>query len=381
MRTAGLFAVALLVTQIAFSAEDHVFPGADEPYAPARIENLRTKYREILTASSILPESDYGPNAVSCGSSATRFITLHNPTLQKRKCRVWLNQSIGLAKSDYVELRRLYPTERVIGLFRYNPGYHITVFVEPARSALLMATTKPAYEISVFGCDYQVVQDAPGKPVILNLLGRPGRREIVTISAKNRSFKSATLNGKSAPDLAAGKPAYVSFPGEPNELPTHRELGQLKPVDVPADAQTLFEPASSSKRSADPCALEARFQQGRKAYQLSATITEAAPNSYIAVPIAQDCNPESLLAAVRVDGKLRAVMCKALFFLPGLCDPAAGPANPPHAFYLPVTDDMLGKKIDVVVLPLKDAPDTGIRLKCYITAYPHPYIAKTLTLE
>lgn len=213
----------------------------DEYPKLARIFNLHRKYRDILVKGIVLPEDDYGPFAVSRGDSATRFITLRNLTWQQKEYRIYLNQSIGLAHSDYVELRQLHPTEKVIGLFRYNPGYFVTVPVEPFRSALYMATTKPADEITIYGCSYQVVRDVPAKPIIVNLLGLPGRKELVTLSTEYRKFTKATLDGQPAPDAPAGRPFYVRFPGEPNGKHWHRKLAGLTPCDVPADAEALYE--------------------------------------------------------------------------------------------------------------------------------------------
>lgn len=361
-------AVFLAITLSALSlctAADKVLPGADESHVLARIDNLQEKYSRLFTKGLALPEDDYGPNAVSRGDSTTRFITLQNLTWQKRKCRIWLNQSIGLAPADTVELRQFYPTERVIGLFRYNPGYHITVHIAPCRAALLMATTKPVDEISVFGCDYQIVRDVPGKPVIVNLLGMPGKRQLVTLSARHRKFTKATLDGKPAPDAAAGKPFYVNFPGEPNELPAHRKLGDLKPVDVPADAEALCEAASI-----------------KKAYRLSTIITEAAPNTLLTISVEGEHNQDKTCAGVRIDGKFKIATFTTISFPSGLWRTPVPASDSICAYYVPVTDDMLGKKIDVVVLLIKGGNENEqIKPQCYITTYPHPYETKRLILE
>ncbi len=362
MRATLFLAIALLTAQIA-SASGQKILAADESFILNRIDKLCKKYAEASTAGAPLPESDYGPNAVSRGNSATRFITLQNPTWQKRKCRVRLNQSIGLARAETVELRQLYPTERIIGLYRYNPGYFVTVHIAPCRAALLMATTKPLDEISVFGCDYQIIRDVPGKPVIVNLLGMPGKRQLVTLSARHRKFTKATLDGKPAPDAAAGKPFYVNFPGEPNELPTHRKLGDLNPVDVPADAEALCEAASI-----------------KKAYRLSTTITEAAPNTLLAIPLEAGCNRLKTCAFVRISGKSGIASFATISIPDALWHKKTAPAVICPAYYVPVTADIIDKKIDIFLL-LPDDNRAAIKHECYITAYPHPYESKRLILE
>lgn len=363
MRDSVLVAIILATAQIAFASGRKV-PACDESFILARIDNLRKKYAEVPTAAALLSESDYGPNTISFGDSAVRFITLQNHTRQKRKCRIRLNRSIGLAPAETVELRELYPTERIIGLYRYNPGYYITYYVPPCRAALLVVTTKPLDEISVYGCDYRLVRDRPGKDLVIDLLSPPGSRRLVTVSAPHREFKTAVLDGKARPDAVDGKPFYVCFDGEPNTLAADRKLGTLLPVDVPEDAEV-------------PCP---NTPPARSAYRLSTTITEVVPNAFLAIPIEAGWNRPGACAFVRVNGKSEIASFAAISVPDALRYKKTAPVVICSAYYVPVTAEFIDKKIDIFLL-LADDSRAAIKPECYITAYPHPYESKRLILE
>jgi len=219
----------------------------------ARIYNLHRRYRDILVKGIVLPEEDYGPFAVSRGDDKTRFITLRNLDWNPVKYKIKLDKSIGLAEDGYIKLRQLHPTERIIG--RFSPGSEVKVEVLPFRSCLLMATTAVTSEIGVYGCDYEVVRDTPGKPVIIKLLGLPGSEASITLSNGGREFIQADLDGKDVDGILKGGSLLVKFAGVPLNKPWHRKLGDLKPCDVPADAEALYE---ATCFAADNNALEVR---------------------------------------------------------------------------------------------------------------------------
>ena len=219
----------------------------------ARIYNLHRRYRDILVKGVVLPEKDYGPFAVSRGDGNTRFITLRNLDWNPVKYRIKLDASIGLMEEGDVELRQFHPSERIMGEFGF--GSEIEVEVLPFRSCLLMATTTPTSEIGIHGCDYEVVRDTPGKPVIVKLLGFPGSEASVTLSGGDRKFTGAKLDGENVDSILDGKPLLVKFAGTPLRKPWHRKLGDLKPCDVPDDAEALYE---ATCFAADNNALEVR---------------------------------------------------------------------------------------------------------------------------
>ena len=219
----------------------------------ARIYNLHRRYRDILVNGVVLPEDDYGPFAISRGDSNTRLITLRNLNWKPVKYRVKLDASIGLSAKGTVELHQFHPTERVIGEF--EAGSEVEVEVLPFRSCLLMATTEPTSEISVSGCDYEVVRDTEGKAAIVKLLGLPGTEASITLSSGGREFTKATLDGEEVDGILEGKPLSVKFDGIPLQKPWHRKLGDLESCDVPADAEALYE---ATCFAADNNALEVR---------------------------------------------------------------------------------------------------------------------------
>jgi hypothetical protein len=131
-----------------------------------------------------------------------------------------------------IELRQAHPSERIIG--RFKKGQTVTIEVLPFRSCLLIASSAKQTGPVVEGCDYEVVVDVPGKPLIINLLGLPGEKKKVVVNGKSKS---------------------IQFPGELLKEKYHRKLGDLKSVPVPADAEALYE---ATCYAADNNALEAR---------------------------------------------------------------------------------------------------------------------------
>lgn len=227
---------------------------ADDEFARlARIFNLHRRFREILVNGMTLPEADCGPLAVSRGNGDTRLVTLRNLTWNPVKYKLRLDEAIGLAGGGEVQVRRFHPTERILG----NHPFGATVEVEvlPFRACLVMASTKAAKEIAVSGCDYEIVRDVPGKPVMVKLLAPDNGKATVTLASAGTKFTSATLDGRPLVGLTEGRPVDVSFPGTPLKQPWHRKLGDLQAVAVPADAEALYE---ATCFAADNNALEVR---------------------------------------------------------------------------------------------------------------------------
>jgi len=221
----------------------------------ARIFNLARKYGEILVDGIVLPEESYGEKAVSRGNDHLRLLTLRNLSWEPILCKVKLDEEIGLATGTDIELRQYHPTERVIGTF--EKGDVVAVEVLPFRSCLLLATSKHT-EFGIKGCDYEVVRDVPGKPVLIKLLALPGEKRNIELVAGNRKFKSAQIAGRRFDGLVNGKSAAISFSGTPFKDKYHRKLGDLTPCDVPADAEALYE---ATCFAADNNALEVRALQ------------------------------------------------------------------------------------------------------------------------
>ncbi|MCP4454590.1 MAG: discoidin domain-containing protein [Planctomycetes bacterium] len=218
----------------------------------ARIFNLARQYRDIMIDGMVLPEASYGEKAVVRGDESTRLLTLRNLTWEPIVCRVKLDEEIGLSQGTDVELRQYHPTERIIGTFK--KGDVVDVEVLPFRSCLLMATSR-ATEFGITGCDYEVVRDVPGKPVIVKLLAMPGEKRQIELVAGDRTFKSARISRRRLGGLVKGKSTFITFPGRKLKQTPHRKLGDLASCAVPADAEALYE---ATCFAANNNALEAR---------------------------------------------------------------------------------------------------------------------------
>jgi hypothetical protein len=226
----------------------------DEEYPRlARLFNLHRRYREILRTGFILDEKRYGPSAVSRGDGATRFITLRNPGWNPATYVIRLDETIGLESPAEVEVRRFHPSEAVLG--RFASGSEVPVEVPPFRSCLIAVSKRPLSEIGITGCDFEIVRETPGKPVLIRLRGEPGTRNEISLSPGARKFRRAVLDGVEADALLAGRPLPVIFPGRGRNSPRHRKIGDLEPCPVPADAEALYE---ATCFAADNNALELR---------------------------------------------------------------------------------------------------------------------------
>ena len=210
----------------------------DDEFAKlSRIFNLHFRNREALVNGMVLPEK-YGPFAISRGDESTRFVTLRNLTWEPVIYDISLNEEIGLAADGAVEVRRYHPSEKILGTF--DLGQTISVEVDPFRSYLLMVTTRPCPEVGLVGCDYEVVRDTEGRPTLIKLLGQPGSSATVTLQAGDRFFSKASLANKDSPAIL-NLPTTVTFAGNTPSLPWHQKLAELNPVEVPSDAEQLYE--------------------------------------------------------------------------------------------------------------------------------------------
>nr|MDO8114706.1 hypothetical protein [Candidatus Sigynarchaeota archaeon] len=158
----------------------------------ARIFNLHRRFRDILVKGMLLHGKRFGPHAVSRGLGHTRLVTLRNLTWEPAKYMVRLDSSIGLDKVSKakIHVRRFHPSEKIMGDYEY--GSTIEVEVLPFRSCLLLATSGGTGEIGIDGCDYEVEKDLAGKPVVIKILGLPGRTANVSLVSL-RQFNKATI--------------------------------------------------------------------------------------------------------------------------------------------------------------------------------------------
>ena len=225
----------------------------DELPKLARVYNLARTYRDILVNGLLLPPEACGPDAVSRGDGDTRMVVLRNATWEPVTHSVKLDETIGLTCAGPVEVRRLHPSEEILGTFKKGQSVEVTI---PAfRGFVMLVSGKPSRELGVEGCTYEVVRDVPGKPAVIKLLGMPGTKASITLPAQPRKFKAAAIDGKSAEALLSGSKVELSFAGKKLARPWHRKLADLAKCDVPADAEALYE---ATCYAADNNALEIR---------------------------------------------------------------------------------------------------------------------------
>jgi hypothetical protein len=225
----------------------------DEYPRLARIFNIHRRYRDILVQGMVLPETRFGPSAVSRGDGGTRLLTLRNLTWEPVTYSVPLDKTIGLEGGERIHCRQFHPTERIFGDF--PSGAALEVEVPPFRSCLLLATSGVCDLPGVVGCDYEVVRDVPGRPVSIRLLGLPGTEARISLPPGGGGIQGAALGGRDAGALLHGESLTVRFPGDKLEAPYHRKLAALEPCEIPSDAESLYE---ATVFAADNNALELR---------------------------------------------------------------------------------------------------------------------------
>lgn len=238
----------------------------------ARIYNLHKKYNDILVDGKILPEERYGLHAVSRGDASTRLITLRNLSWENVSYQIKLNEEIGIEGSKRVFVKQYHPTEKVIGEF--NVGEEAKIQVDPFRSSLILVTADFDDEFSIEGTNYSVIKDVKGQPIEIELFGMPGKSNKIRMKKGSRNFKSAEIDGKLIKNLIGENEVEISFEGNPLQKDFHRKIADLKKVNVPKDAKSLYE---ATCFTADNNALEVRsakrsgptkIQQVQKAREL-----------------------------------------------------------------------------------------------------------------
>lgn len=215
----------------------------------ARIFNLHEKYKEILVEGIQLPES-YGPYAVSRGDEDTRIITLRNLSWSDTVYQIHLTKEIGLRKNGLIYVQQFHPIEKYFGNFNF--GDRVEIAVQAFRSCMLVVSNNNIEEPAIQGAPFQLIRNIDGQPVEMEILGFPGTFTEITLIDPGK-YHSATLEGKKIPDLLNGNKFSVQFPDESLKNPYHRFLLSLQTVEIPENADALYE---ASAFAADNNALE-----------------------------------------------------------------------------------------------------------------------------
>jgi hypothetical protein len=208
----------------------------DDEYAYlAFIFNLHKQYNDLLVNGIVLPEAQYGLNAVSRGDESTRLITLRNLSWEPKKYVIHLDKEIGLTAKGKAKVRLYHPYIHDLG--SYPTGSKIEVEVLPFRSALVKVTTKKETDkVLLSGIPYQIVNDKVGNVSEIKLLGKPGETYKVRSESPKKTFT-------------------VTFSGKKTANDYHRKLAVMQETAVPDDAEALY---YATCFAADNNALEVR---------------------------------------------------------------------------------------------------------------------------
>jgi hypothetical protein len=123
-----------------------------------------------------------------------------------------------------------------------------------------------------------------------------------------------------------------------------------------------------------------------RAWSLSCTLDEVTRNSYLAVAIHGPHGAEGAYAAIRMGNKYIGAPDRSVSYHTSAWEAGVREQQSNYTYYIPVTNDMEGERIDVVVLGVDEAlnrPERAesIRPEVWITAYPPPFETKELVLE
>ncbi len=152
---------------------------------------------------------------------------------------------------------------------------------------------------------------------------------------------------------------YLRLPGSPERVVEIEGYLGGKQVDRSSwRASNLF----SSYRQAAP----------KEAFETSFTLNEIPKGSYLAIALNGKHGDEGAYAAIRVNGKPVGAPDRSLSYKSNAWEYPVPRAESNYTYYIPLTPDMIGAKIDAVVLVLKNGV-SEFKPEVWVTAYPVPY--------
>jgi len=127
--------------------------------------------------------------------------------------------------------------------------------------------------------------------------------------------------------------------------------------------------------------LFARYSRirGKKTWQYSFTLNEIPKGSYLAIALNGEHGIEGAYAAIRVNGKPVGAPDRSVSFIANTWERHVQKIASNYTYYIPLTEDMIGAKIDAVVLGMRNGSD-NFKPEVWITAYPVPLSEQILTL-
>ncbi|MHC4104668.1 MAG: discoidin domain-containing protein, partial [Planctomycetota bacterium] len=117
----------------------------------------------------------------------------------------------------------------------------------------------------------------------------------------------------------------------------------------------------------------------KKAWQHSFTLCEIPKGSYLAIVLNGEHGIEGAYAAIRVNGKPIGAPDRSLSFPSNPWEYPPWKSSSNYTYYVPLSKDMKGARIDAVVLGMKNGLD-NFKPEVWITAYPAPFSQRLLIL-
>ena len=117
----------------------------------------------------------------------------------------------------------------------------------------------------------------------------------------------------------------------------------------------------------------------RKAWEHSFTLGEIPTGSYLAIALDGEHGVEGAYAAIRVNGEPVGAPDRSVSFPSNTWEYPARKRSSNYTYYIPLTEEMKGARIDAVVLGMRNGSDE-FKPEVWITAYPAPFSERLLTL-
>lgn len=217
----------------------------------ARLMRLRETHHKLLSKKKSLPKS-YNANGYMAGNKSEKLLTLSNPSWKKKLVRISLDKEIGLdLKGKTIQIRSLYPVERLIGHYAY--GQIVDLEVMPFRSVLYYISDIVEEDMTIMDLNYKIESDNK-KEKVIRFYKNPNGANTGRIVFKE-NFKKYTLDGK---EISQRKLRGLQLKNnrKRNREPYHIKLNRsykFKDFEIDAEADALYE---SIAFAADNSALE-----------------------------------------------------------------------------------------------------------------------------
>lgn len=116
----------------------------------------------------------------------------------------------------------------------------------------------------------------------------------------------------------------------------------------------------------------------RKMWSKEFTLDEIPDKAYLCIAINGECGREGSLAAIKVDGKYVGCPDRAPSFQANTWEFRVQPTDKNYTYYVPLTPDMVGKKIEAYAFGFSEAE---LKPEIWLATYPIPFKGKTLKLS